>query len=64
MVCITKKVEGLGIKNLLVLNTAFLGKWNWRFALKKKRVSLEVGYHWDVWGRNGLLVLWCVKGRF
>lgn len=56
MVFTSKKVEGLGIKNLLVLNTALLGKWNWRFALKK-RVSLEVGYHWDVWGRNGLLVL-------
>ena len=32
MVCIEKKVGGLGVRGLYKLNRALLGKWNWWFA--------------------------------
>ncbi|KAE8685641.1 Mannosyl-oligosaccharide 1,2-alpha-mannosidase MNS2 [Hibiscus syriacus] len=36
LVCKPKKLGGLGILNLLILNRALLGKWVWKFASEKR----------------------------
>lgn len=33
--CISKEKGGLDIRNLLTLDRALLGKWNWRFAIEE-----------------------------
>ena len=34
-VCLDKKRGGLGIRNLDGLKKVFLGKWGWRFVVKR-----------------------------
>ena len=36
VVCSDKKKGGLGIRNLSILNRAFLCKWNWRYAVERE----------------------------
>lgn len=35
IVFLDKKNEGLGIRNLSLLNKALIGKWSWRFAIER-----------------------------
>lgn len=35
MVCLSKEKGGFEIHNLSNLNSALLGKWNWRFAMEE-----------------------------
>ena len=41
MVCIDKKVGGLGVRGLHKLNKALLGKWIWRFANERNPLWRE-----------------------
>ena len=65
-VCLSKEKGGLGIRGLLNLNRALLGKWSWRFAtdenalwkdfIKIKHGTAEGGVDhwsskWQLWGR-------------
>ena len=34
LVCLERKKGGSGVRNLALMNKAFLSKWNWRFAIK------------------------------
>ncbi|RVW31161.1 putative ribonuclease H protein [Vitis vinifera] len=65
LVCLEKRKGGLGVRNLALMNSAFLCKWNWRFAnereaLWRRVISLkydeeEGGWRTrDVMGRNGV----------
>ena len=36
IVCVEKRKEGLGVKNLGTFNRDLLGKWVWRFAIERK----------------------------
>ena len=42
IICMEKKDECLGIKNLSRLNKALLGKWCWRFALEQDSLWKQV----------------------
>ena len=42
LVCIDKKEGGLGIRRLVALNKVLLGKWSWRFAVKRKSFWKQV----------------------
>ena len=53
-VCLSKKMGGLGIRNLPSLNRALLGKWNWRFAMEENsscrfHISLKYGVEEGGW---------------
>ena len=65
LVCLEKKKGGLGVRNLALMNSAILCKWNWRYAnereaLWRRVINLkngeeEGGWHTrDVIGRNGV----------
>ena len=48
MVCTQKEKEGLGIRKIVLLNKALLGKWIWRFAFEddilwKKVIGVKYG---------------------
>ena len=34
LVCLERKKGGSGVRNLALMNKAFLSTWNWRFAIK------------------------------
>ena len=34
-ICSERRIVGLGVKNLSIMNKAFLCKWSWRFANEK-----------------------------
>lgn len=51
--------RGLGFRNLVLFNQAFLGKWLWRYALGRKvlwRRAIDNKYG-SMWGRGG----WCLN---
>ena len=65
LVCLEKRKGGLGVRNLSLMNSALLCKWNWRFANEREAlwrsvISLKYGVEegsWctrDVMGRNGV----------
>ncbi|KAJ9691054.1 hypothetical protein PVL29_013294 [Vitis rotundifolia] len=65
VVCLEKSKGGLGVRNLALMNSALLCKWNWRYAnereaLWRRAISLKYGEEeggWrtrDVNGRNGV----------
>lgn len=39
-----KKKDGLGIKDLTILNKALLEKWSWRYAPKKEAQQAGLGF--------------------
>lgn len=41
-ICIDKESGGLGVKKLLLMNTALLSKWMWRFAHEKQNLWNKV----------------------
>ena len=64
LVCLEKRKGGLGVRNLSLMNSALLCKWNWRFANEREAlwrsvISLKYGVEEggrctrDVMGRNG-----------
>ena len=42
VVCLDKRKGGLGVKSLVTLNRALLGKWSWRFANERKALWNQV----------------------
>nr|CAN82017.1 hypothetical protein VITISV_003416 [Vitis vinifera] len=65
LVCLEKRKGGLGVRNLALMNSALLCKWNWRYANEREAlwrcvISLkydeeEEGWHTrDVMRRNGV----------
>ena len=57
MVCAQKEKGGLGIRKLVLLNKALLGKWIWRFAnendnLWKKVILVKYGQEGFGWRTN------------
>ena len=56
--CLSKEKGGLGIRGLLNLNRALIGKWSWRFAIKDNTLwkdLIKTKYGIDE-GREGGLV--------
>ena len=55
IVCMEKRKEALGVRNLSLLNYALLDKWIYASRLGS---SLKIGYKWKIWeGRRGVMVL-------
>ncbi|KAJ9696951.1 hypothetical protein PVL29_008942 [Vitis rotundifolia] len=65
VVCLGKNKGGLGVRNLALMNSALLCKWNWRFAnerevLWRRVIMLKYGEEEGGWrtrdaiGRNGV----------
>ena len=65
LVCLDKKKSGLGVRNLALMNSALLCKWNWRYANERETfwrrvISLKYGEEEGGWrtqevnGRNGV----------
>ena len=42
VICMSKDKGGLGIRGLLNLNRALLGKWNWRFAIEDNTLWKDI----------------------
>ena len=36
LVCLDKKKDGLGVRNLALMNSVLLCKWNWRYAYERE----------------------------
>ena len=54
VICLSKYKAGLGIRGLLNLKRALLGKWNWRFAIEvntlwKDIIRLKYSAEEGVW---------------
>ena len=41
-VCADMRQGGLGIRSLVTLNKAFLGKWSWKFAIERNSLWKQV----------------------
>ena len=58
VVCTHKKIGGLGIRNLSILNRALLCKWSWRFAVERDSywkliISTKYGVERGGWSTRG-----------
>ena len=42
VICLSKDKGGLGIRGLLNLNRALLGKWSWRFAIEDSTLWKDI----------------------
>ena len=42
IVCSDKRKDGLGVRNLALLNKAFLYKWSWRFTVEREALWRQV----------------------
>ena len=59
-----KKEGGLGIRRLVALNKALLGKWSWRFAIERESFWKQViinkfGLEKGGWCSSSKERLWC-----
>ncbi|KAL6319095.1 hypothetical protein AAG906_001568 [Vitis piasezkii] len=69
-ICETKSKGGLGLRKLVLLNKALLGKWVWRLAIDRddlwKQVIIEKygqeGHGWRAKKATGLLA-WGLEGN-
>jgi hypothetical protein len=56
-ICTPIKSGGLGVRNFIQFNQAFLGKWLWRYAMDREalwRLVIETKY-------DSILGGWCSK---
>ena len=63
LICLDKKKGGLGVRNLALMNSALLCKWNWRYANERESFWRRVISHKYGEEERG----WCtreVSGRY
>ena len=63
-VCTNMRQGGLGIRSLVALNKALLGKWNWKFAIERNSLWKQViidkyGEEEGGWCSKEVRGLWC-----